>query len=131
MRGSSRALGGAVCAALLIFGACSSGTGEETPGAQAADPDPAESPEPTPDWCPLTGEDPAPGVEVGCPAVAVKIENSPSARPQRGLEKADLVFEERVEGGITRFLAIYHCGASTKSGPVRSGRFDDPKIALP
>jgi hypothetical protein len=133
MRGSSRALGGAVCAALLIFGACSSGTGEETPdpGAQAADPDPAGSPEPTPDWCPLTGEDPAPGVDVDRPAVAVKIENSPSARPQSGLEKADLVFEERVEGGITRFLAIYHCASSPKAGPVRSGRFDDPKIALP
>ena len=63
--------------------------------------------------------------------MAVKIENSPQARPQSGLEHADLVFEERVEGGITRFLVVYHCDTSKKAGPVRSGRFDDPKIAKP
>jgi hypothetical protein len=61
----------------------------------------------------------------------VKIENSPEARPQSGLEAADLVFEERVEGGITRFLVIFHCGSTRKAGPVRSGRFDDPKLAKP
>jgi hypothetical protein len=61
----------------------------------------------------------------------VKIENSAAARPQTGLDKADLVFEEIVEGGITRFMAVYHCGRAKKVGPVRSARFDDPKIALP
>ena len=63
--------------------------------------------------------------------MAVKIENSPQARPQHGLEQADLVFEEIVEGGITRFMAIYHCGRTDDAGPVRSARFDDPKIARP
>jgi hypothetical protein len=132
MRSSGRRIFGTACAALLLLGACT-GEGEAPPGpvAQAAEPDAEASPEPAPDWCPLTGEDPASGVDAARPAVAVKIENSPSARPQSGLEQADLVFEERVEGGITRFLAVYHCGASTKAGPVRSGRFDDPKIALP
>jgi hypothetical protein len=61
----------------------------------------------------------------------VKIENSPQARPQHGLQNADLVFEEIVEGGITRFMAIYHCGKAKDAGPVRSARFDDPKIARP
>jgi hypothetical protein len=70
-------------------------------------------------------------VDVTRPAVAVKIENSPQARPQHGLDKADVVFEELVEGGITRFMAIYHCGSSTDAGPVRSARFDDPRLALP
>ncbi|MDQ3986160.1 MAG: DUF3048 domain-containing protein [Actinomycetota bacterium] len=65
------------------------------------------------------------------PAVAVKVENDPAARPQSGLEEADVVFEEIVEGGITRFMAIYHCGDAKEVGPVRSARFDDPKIALP
>jgi Protein of unknown function (DUF3048) N-terminal domain/Protein of unknown function (DUF3048) C-terminal domain len=65
------------------------------------------------------------------PAVAVKVENDPAARPQSGLEKADVVYEEIVEGGITRFMAIFHCGDSKKVGPIRSARFDDPKIALP
>lgn len=132
MKSSTRPLAGLACAALLVLGACTS-DGEDSPSpvANASEPDPTETQEPPPDWCPLTGEDPPSGVDVSRPAVAVKIENSPSARPQSGLERADLVFEERVEGGITRFLAIYHCGASTKAGPVRSGRFDDPKIALP
>lgn len=65
------------------------------------------------------------------PAVALKIENSREARPQSGLEHADVVYEEVVEGGITRFMALYHCGQSAKAGPVRSARFDDAKIARP
>ena len=65
------------------------------------------------------------------PAVAVKVENDPAARPQSGLEQADIVYEEIVEGGITRFMAIFHCGDAKKVGPIRSARFDDPKIALP
>ena len=81
--------------------------------------------------CPLTGKEPPRGVKLDRPAVAVKIENSPQARPQHGLEDADLVFEEIVEGGITRFMAIYHCGAAQDAGPVRSARFDDPKLARP
>lgn len=78
----------------------------------------------------LTGDEPK-GKEADRPAVGIKIENSPAARPQTGLEEADIVYEERVEGGITRFLALYHCGDASKVGPVRSGRFDDPKIANP
>ena len=89
---------------------------------------PAAEPEPR---CPLTGEEPPSDIDLDRPAVAVKIENSPQARPQAGLETADLVFEEIVEGGITRFMAIYHCGAAKEAGPVRSARFDDPKIARP
>jgi hypothetical protein len=81
--------------------------------------------------CPLTGEEPRRGVDPSRPAVAVKIENSPQARPQSGLESADVVYEEVVEGGITRFMAIYHCGTHEQIGPVRSARFDDPKLALP
>jgi hypothetical protein len=73
----------------------------------------------------------AQGGKIDRPAVALKIENSREARPQSGLEKADVVYEEVVEGGITRFMALYHCGQSTKAGPVRSARFDDAKIALP
>lgn len=71
------------------------------------------------------------GADPTAPAVAVKIENDPAARPQSGLENADVVFEEVVEGGITRFMAIYHCGDGKRVGPVRSARYDDPMIALP
>jgi hypothetical protein len=96
----------------------------------AAPSSPSPSPEPEPK-CPLTGEDPPAKVDISRPAVAVKIEDSPQARPQSGLEDADVVFEEIVEGGITRFMAIYHCGDSVQAGPVRSARFDDPKIVTP
>lgn len=113
----------ASCAALLLLVSCSD-------DAPAPEPQAVATPTPTPDsTCPLTGEPPPRGVDLARPAVAVKIENSPQARPQQGLEDADLVFEEVVEGGITRFMAIYHCGDSDDAGPVRSARFDDPKIA--
>jgi hypothetical protein len=117
----------AALAALLLLAACSSGDSPE-PASQAAQEraEPAE-----PEVCPLTGEDPPRGVDLDRPAVAVKIENSREARPQSGLESADLVYEEIVEGGITRFMAFYHCGDSDRAGPVRSARFDDPKIARP
>ncbi|KNZ68337.1 hypothetical protein Tfer_3121 [Thermincola ferriacetica] len=54
--------------------------------------------------------------------VAVMVENAPAARPQSGLPKADIVYEVLAEGGITRFLAIYHSQDSDNVGPVRSAR---------
>jgi hypothetical protein len=112
----------------LIATACSSdGGGEES----TASPDEVAGGEAEPEPTCLGGIAIPDGVDAARPAVGLKIENSPAARPQAGLDKADVVFEERVEGGITRFLAIYHCGDAAKAGPVRSGRFDDPKIVKP
>ena len=54
--------------------------------------------------------------------VMVSIENSPAARPQSGLEDADIIYEFLVEGGITRFLALYWNNIPEKIGPVRSLR---------
>jgi hypothetical protein len=57
--------------------------------------------------------------------LAVMIENHVESRPQSGLSKADIVYEAVAEGGITRFLAVYYCGASAQDvivGPVRSAR---------
>jgi hypothetical protein len=72
--------------------------------------------------CPLTGT-PAPGGAVPQrPALAVKIDNYPAARPQSGLDKADIIFEEPVEGGITRYAAVFQCQDATSVGPVRSAR---------
>ena len=65
------------------------------------------------------------------PALAVKIENSVAARPQTGLNAADLVWEQVVEGGITRFVAVYHSTLPPEIGPVRSIRPMDPAIAAP
>jgi hypothetical protein len=56
------------------------------------------------------------------PAMLVKVSNSPEARPQTGLEAADVVFEELTEGGVTRFLAVFHSQPPAVVGPVRSAR---------
>ncbi|MGH9104638.1 MAG: DUF3048 domain-containing protein [Acidimicrobiales bacterium] len=81
--------------------------------------------------CPLTGL-PAPGGHVPRHAgLVVKVENLPQARPQWGIDKADIVFEEPVEGAITRFVAVYDCQSAARIEPVRSGRFDDPNILEP
>ncbi|PUU94857.1 MAG: hypothetical protein CI949_498 [Halanaerobium sp.] len=55
-------------------------------------------------------------------AVAVSIENSPAARPQSGLKEAEIVYEFMLEGGITRFLAIFWPEVPEKIGPIRSAR---------
>jgi hypothetical protein len=80
------------------------------------------------DW-PLTGLES--GQVAPHPALAVKIENSITARPQTGLNAADMVWEEVVEGGITRFVAVYHSTLPREIGPVRSVRPMDPAIAAP
>ena len=59
------------------------------------------------------------------PALAVKIENTAGGRPQTGLTGADVVFEELVEGGLTRLLAVYHSDDPDTVGPVRSARSTD------
>jgi hypothetical protein len=84
-----------------------------------------------PATCPLTGREPRDESLTERPAIAIKVENAPVARPLAGLEKADLVFEELVEGGATRFMAVYHCGDSSKIGPIRSAREVDPAIMVP
>lgn len=73
---------------------------------------------------PLTGLPVTDQAAAARPAIAVKIDNHPIARPQSGLNKADIVMEENVEG-ITRFIAIFHSQGSDPVGPIRSGRTQD------
>lgn len=54
--------------------------------------------------------------------VMATVENSAPARPQAGLEEAEIVYEFLVEGGITRFLALYFNHFPEKVGPIRSAR---------
>jgi len=77
---------------------------------------------------PLTGLPVADGAAGSRPSVAVKIDNAPEARPQSGLDVADVVYEEVVEGGVTRFIAVFHSTAPGLAGPVRSVRPMDPDI---
>jgi hypothetical protein len=87
------------------------------------------SPPPPPPTCPLSGVDPEGEVPIR-PALAIKVENLPASRPQTGLSWADIVYEEPVEGGITRFIAVYQCQDAERVEPVRSARLSDPDILV-
>lgn len=58
-------------------------------------------------------------------ALGVKLDNTERGRPQTGLAQADVVFEEMVEGGLTRLLAVYQSQDPDTIGPVRSARSTD------
>src|SRR5918993_561400 len=58
-------------------------------------------------------------------ALGVKIDTTQAGRPQTGLAQADVVFEEMVEGGLTRLLAVFHSQDPESLGPVRSARSTD------
>ena len=84
-----------------------------------------------PEPCPLTGELRKGGKgALDRPLIAVKVENTDEAYPLAGLERADVIYEEPVEGSITRFAALYQCRDAPRAGPVRSARTTDPKILL-
>ncbi len=54
----------------------------------------------------------------------MKVDNSPEARPQAGVNQADIVYELRVEG-ITRYMEVFHSHTPERVGPVRSARSSD------
>ncbi len=60
-------------------------------------------------------------------ALVVKIDNAPDARPQTGLNSADIVYELLVEG-ITRYAVVYHSQMPEAVGPVRSARSSDMEL---
>ncbi len=74
----------------------------------------------------LTGL-PAEADVTGRPILAVKIDNYARARPQWGLDQADVIIEENVEG-VTRFVALFHTRLPDRVGPVRSARTGDLDI---
>ena len=106
----------------LLAGCAGSGAASSAAAAAApAPPAPTATPEPY-DPNPLTGE--AKGADyIAERPIAVMINNISVARPQRGLNDADVLFEIMVEGGITRFMGLYENYQSLGDvGPVRSAR---------
>jgi hypothetical protein len=73
---------------------------------------------------PFTGEP----VQSLDPVLAAKIDNIVNARPQTGLQSADIMYVIPVEGGLTRFMAIYSSRVPPVIGPVRSAREDDLEL---
>jgi len=60
--------------------------------------------------------------------LAVKIDNVGAARPQTGLDDADVVYVEQVEGGLSRLMAVYATRLPETVGPVRSARESDLEL---
>jgi hypothetical protein len=79
---------------------------------------------------PLTGLVDKSGKSFTRPAVTVKVNNTGAAK-QYGIHQADVVYEEVVEGGITRLAAIFNSQAPQRVGPVRSVRKTDQSIVWP
>lgn len=114
-------------AVLMAASACGGGDDKDS----SAPPPPEETTTTLPPVSPLTGLSLTDGAKLNRPALAVKVDNAPAARPQSGLDVADVVYEEVVEGGSTRFLAIFHSTDADLVGPVRSVRPSDPDILAP
>jgi len=140
----------AVCAVTVVLfaAACSGGDGPEfsyeviprseptvqttvetDTSAEESDETPTPTAEPVGPLSPLTGlpVDGA-GPSPDRPPLMVKIDNSPDARPQEGLNTADIGVELLVEG-ITRLALVFHSDGAETVGPVRSGRSSDPDLA--
>lgn len=79
---------------------------------------------------PLTGEALTKGLPRH-PVYVVKIDNTDNSTPQVGLQAADLVVEELVEGGLTRLAAFYYSDIPGLVGPVRSARASDVGVVKP
>lgn len=112
----------------LVLAACGGGNDEPSAAPTSTSPSPSEPPPPPPPppaLDPLTGVAPQPTA----PLVAVKIDNSPLARPfHRGLDAAAVTYLELVEGGATRMLALYSQAPALEIGPVRSFRDSDIEL---
>ena len=106
---------------ISILAACgSSGSSSTDPAAESVAPGVV----PIANVYPLLGTPITDPAAAARPAIACKIDNHPQARPQVGLNKADIVFEENVES-LTRFAAVFHSQGSDPVGPLRSGRTQD------
>ncbi|WHY34553.1 DUF3048 domain-containing protein [Cytobacillus firmus] len=111
-------------AAMLLVSGCSKEKAEEPAKQESEKAEEAtkgvSSEKELPFQYPLTGS--GSETEVNGRAVAVMINNHPKARPQSGLNQADVVYEMLAEGDVTRFLAIFQSERPEMIGPVRSSR---------
>ena len=118
-------------AGALVVSACGSSAAKETKGAKKAVATSTTTAK-APPVAPLTGLPDPTGVAQGRSLVSIKIDNDSSlARPQTGIEQADVVWDEVVEGEATRFLAMFQSQTPDVVGPVRSVRLTDPLIVWP
>ncbi|MGW6275521.1 DUF3048 domain-containing protein [Streptomyces sp. NPDC055060] len=84
---------------------------------------PADTGAPVSDRSPFTGKH-----AVHNPVLAVKFDNARMARPHTGLAQADIVYVEKVEGGMSRLMGVYSSRLPKYVGPVRSARESDVEL---
>jgi hypothetical protein len=119
------AVAGALGLALVLSACSSDPEPERTTARDTTSPSPStSSPPPPPEPSLLSGRMGKPNG----PVFAVKIDNTAKAHPQQGLSKADVVYVEQVEGGVTRLAAIYSSAYPKYVGPVRSARITDIEL---
>lgn len=122
-------------AAASLVAACSSGHKQAAVTTTLPPTTPASTVPPTttttqpPPTFPLTGEPAGNNPQAKAPAVVIKIDNVDQARPQTGIDFADIVYDCEVEGGLTRLAAVFQSNYPTDVGPVRSGRLTDAGVA--
>jgi hypothetical protein len=132
-RTRTRALVPLAALAVTAIGLAGCGSAGSTPIATGTRPSLAASPgvkaaAKTVPTCPLTGLKPGKGQDIKRVPLAVKIDNVSDAMPQAGINSADVVFEELVEGGLTRLMAVFQCNSVGSVGPIRSARTSDADI---
>jgi hypothetical protein len=115
-------------AGALLAGACGGGGDDDADGDEGAKAVESTTTTAAPVPAPLTGVVLADGSVASRPALSVKVDNTPKGRPQTGIDKADILIEEKVEGGYTRFIAVFHSEDADLVGPVRSVRSTDPGL---
>ncbi|HEY3688491.1 MAG TPA: DUF3048 domain-containing protein [Streptosporangiaceae bacterium] len=107
----------------VIAAGCSSG-GKQAQSAAPSSAPPSKTAKPERTTNPFTGMKRG----VHNPVLIAKIDNTHSAHPQAGLRKADIVYVEQVEGGVTRVMAVFSSQLPSRIGPVRSARISDLHI---
>lgn len=123
----------AVILSVSVFTAC----GNDQSGGEVSDNPsaPAATPEPTPEPYEaqvLTGYEKDADYPEGQRITGVMVNNIQQCRPQRGLSAADILFEIKVEGGITRFMGLFtDYNEIPDIGPIRSGRDQFFRLILP
>lgn len=124
----------AVVGCAVLLAACGADGPEpdvvpSTPSSSAsAPPQPEPVAEPVvPTTSPFSGREGG----VGTPVMVVKLDNTPSAQPHRGVVKADIVYVEPVEWGLTRLAAVFSTDMPGTVGPVRSARVSDIELFAP
>ncbi|HKJ55538.1 MAG TPA: DUF3048 domain-containing protein [Nitriliruptoraceae bacterium] len=138
----------ALASAAMVLGACGAPAVQVTaspvaeavtsiPSATTPPPSPSTPPTPTPtptptpqQRMPLTGE-PVDDARLDQPVMAVKIDNTPAAFPHTAIERADVVYEQVVEGGLTRLVPLFHSDIPDVIGPIRSARLMDVDLLSP